>query len=608
MSEKMGNPKIFPSWDSIRSFKQPLTKQELTFIEYLFQNLPPEWEIIVRPYLNGDYPSIGLLNPNVGLMIYDTFYWDEKTYIHRNSLAKGRDGKLRTVHKYTYQGAMIKEIADPYYKMKSYRDNLINIYLPALGEYIRDKEKSIVIIKLGLFFPYLTTIAAREMVQREKLCVTVGYDAISDKSNNIIDIVPDAKLEKSFYLFNKWAGNIRSLLIPPIHKLEMGLNLKLSPEQQSHARSTPHIHQRLRGVAGSGKTLVLAQRAAAIASTGRRVLIVTYNITLYHYIQFHLNRARLAFERDKIEIRHFHGFCSAFLRENEIKWPNQAKFESEDEYLQNRLPQYCISNKLAGHNAKHRVYDAILIDEGQDFCQAWYDFLCMFLSTNNELLLVVDEKQNIYQRDESWLENMRGTQFRGRWRELKKSYRIPESILKEINNFANLFLPQVGAVPEVEKGEFPFAPNYVWRNLNSFQEAKNKTIAAIKWLISNKRVKISEIVVLVSTHKEGWDIAGTLTKMGIKINHVFEDEQKSHKNKINFVMDSEAVKLSTIHSFKGWELPNVILITPYGNRDTEQVAMLIYTSLTRTRQNLIVFNMHPMFAEYGSKWPNEWND
>ena len=36
---------------------------------------------------------------------------------------------------------------------------------------------------------------------------------------------------------------------------------------------------------GSGKTLVIAQRAADSASQGKKILILTYNITLWHYIR-----------------------------------------------------------------------------------------------------------------------------------------------------------------------------------------------------------------------------------------------------------------------------------------------------------------------------------
>ena len=50
-----------------------------------------------------------------------------------------------------------------------------------------------------------------------------------------------------------------------------------------------------------------------------------------------------------------------------------------------------------GYNAKSRKYDAILIDEGQDYHKSWYDTLSKFLSHNDEMLFVIDEKQNIYE-------------------------------------------------------------------------------------------------------------------------------------------------------------------------------------------------------------------
>ena len=68
-----------------------------------------------------------------------------------------------------------------------------------------------------------------------------------------------------------------------------------------HIESSPGQHQRLRGVAGSGKTLVIAQRAANLASQGKKVLVVTYNITLWHFIRDHISRARFGFRWDQIE-------------------------------------------------------------------------------------------------------------------------------------------------------------------------------------------------------------------------------------------------------------------------------------------------------------------
>ena len=79
---------------------------------------------------------------------------------------------------------------------------------------------------------------------------------------------------------------------------------------------SPTQHQRLRGVAGSGKTLVIAQRAANLADQGKKVLVVTYKITLWHYVKDHVSRAKRRFSWDQIEFKHFHGLCKDYLNEN----------------------------------------------------------------------------------------------------------------------------------------------------------------------------------------------------------------------------------------------------------------------------------------------------
>ena len=68
-------------------------------------------------------------------------------------------------------------------------------------------------------------------------------------------------------------------LNPPFHTIEQGMRLTLTDDQKKFAKSHPG-HYRVRGVAGSGKTQVLAYRASELASQGCRVLVLTFNLTL----------------------------------------------------------------------------------------------------------------------------------------------------------------------------------------------------------------------------------------------------------------------------------------------------------------------------------------
>ena len=71
-------------------------------------------------------------------------------------------------------------------------------------------------------------------------------------------------------------------------------------------------------------------------------------------------------------------------------------------------------------------------------------------------------------------------------------------------------------------------------------------------------------------------------------------------NKVHFTMDYDNVKMATIHSFKGWESPSVILLLqPEGTIEddvytvigNENSPALIYTAITRAKKNLFILNM-----------------
>ena len=95
----------------------------------------------------------------------------------------------------------------------------------------------------------------------------------------------------------------------------------------------------------------------------------------------------------------------------------------------------------------------------------------------------------------------------------------------------------------------------------------------------------------------------------MKVNHVFENEEEKryHKYKKAFWMGDSRLKISTIHSFKGWEVLNVILYIPenyFGSDDVYD--KIVYTAMTRTRQNLIVINSNKRYWEFGVELPNTW--
>ncbi|MCL6444902.1 MAG: hypothetical protein K6T83_15850 [Alicyclobacillus sp.] len=73
--------------------------------------------------------------------------------------------------------------------------------------------------------------------------------------------------------FKRFVAELESWLRPTQYDQERFLPIRLTDEQQECIAIYPHFHQSLRGIAGSGKTVVLATQAARLLEEGKRVLV-----------------------------------------------------------------------------------------------------------------------------------------------------------------------------------------------------------------------------------------------------------------------------------------------------------------------------------------------
>ena len=70
-------------------------------------------------------------------------------------------------------------------------------------------------------------------------------------------------------------------------------------------------------------------------------------------------------------------------------------------------------------------------------------------------------------------------------------------------------------------------------------------------------------------------------------------------------METDQLKISSIHSYKGWDAENVILIIQpedeYNDREDGMMGMpeLVYTAITRAKSNLYILNLdNKMFDQF----------
>ena len=122
--------RIYPSWEEIENFHDPLTEGEYTLARFFDDNLREEWEIFVQPYLNGSRPDIVILNPKVGVMIYEVKDWALETYQWK---------KNKQIAK--------SEVFKHFKQVDHYRKKIIEQLIPDIGEKIDSNQEAFGIVK-----------------------------------------------------------------------------------------------------------------------------------------------------------------------------------------------------------------------------------------------------------------------------------------------------------------------------------------------------------------------------------------------------------------------------------------------------------------------------
>ena len=214
----------------------------------------------------------------------------------------------------------------------------------------------------------------------------------------------------SWFFTDKLYENFKRLLSPPLHLRSQGMSYNYSDKQKDiiygewkNGHREVRLEQRIKGVFGSGKTTVLAARAvqaykrALKRNNNPRVLILTFNITLKNFIHDKMNRVDEEFPFENFIIINYHQFINAELNNLniEVKIPEGLKTEELSDYLERN---YYGNIKLFEENKEKIVkYDAVLIDEIQDYHRPWMDIVKKyFREPEGDYVLFGDVKQNIY--------------------------------------------------------------------------------------------------------------------------------------------------------------------------------------------------------------------
>ncbi|UXA18814.1 NERD domain-containing protein [Mycobacterium sp. SMC-4] len=150
----------------------------------------------------------------------------------------------------------------------------------------------------------------------------------------------------------------------------------------------------IRGGAGSGKTFLAMEQARRLARNGKRVALVCYS----HGLASYLERITDAWNRRQrpAYVGEFHDLGKTW---GAPEGPDEAlRTEQTVQFWEHDLPAQM--TELAAQLETGHRFDAIVVDEAQDFADAWWDPLLAALKDEETSALYVftDEGQRVFNR------------------------------------------------------------------------------------------------------------------------------------------------------------------------------------------------------------------
>lgn len=355
-------------------------------------------------------------------------------------------------------------------------------------------------------------------------------------------------------------------------------------EAQSQAKNfNLKGHSLVRGVAGSGKSLVLQQRVKRLVEEKfDRILVLSYNRFMQGWIEANLNRDNL-----KVECSTFHRWAFQHLKYS-------YEFDQEKESRQKIIESAHQSNL---------IYQAILVDEAQDFYDEWFQALLKVLDQEmNSLFFVYDNTQSVYgqshRRKSGWSWAKLGIDVVGRSQIFDLNYRNAPEILELAWKFIQ---------PSLEKAEIKVGKREDSPSIDKLIEPKKKAsrssdVSPILVQVDSDRIAIEiahQVKLALESHTDSsigvllhpthqnikllkTRISKELFRLGINHHAPMRSQERAGN-----IVDRPIVIVDSWNAVKGVEFNAVIIVGVETSEEFEEKAGL-YTAMTRAKDHLVL--------------------
>jgi hypothetical protein len=599
------------------------TAGEKLLFNTLKEYLPEEYVIYYEPEINGKRPDFVIIGPTLGILVLEVKDYKKETLVElnheewviqygnreittvKNPLKQARENAFHIANFLNkdksllrWEGELKGKLKFPYgfgtvftgLKQEHFiRDNLFHIIEPKFvltREQIDPKEegfsKEVLLHKIHQMF--IIPIQRKTFLSDEDI-KTIRYHLFPE-----IRIKSDMNQPVAY--MDRWLLSLDNIKVMDIH-------------QENLAKSMGDKHRLIRGVAGSGKTLVLASRVKMLLKKNPdwRILVLCFNISLANGIK-QLIKRKIVEPDDLIDW---------IERPDSQSIDHRVEVYNFHEWL---YKTFKIRNdqEISTYEGEFPEYDAILIDEGQDFDPEWLTLISKCLNPETQsLLLVEDRAQMIYKRKTS-LRKDTGFDFRGRSRILTINYRNTKQIVQFAWDFYKYHTDNGGKLSQKTEDLIEIippqhtereGPSPIVAKCRNIEEEMHFVARSIQKLHMQYGIAYSDILILYRIKKDN------RTPYVDIIRNVLEESQlpycwisENNEKKRNFSREEESIKISTIESAKGLDFRAVFVVNveniPFAlAEDTEREAALLYIAMTRALEWLfLTFSGQSIFTTY----------
>jgi hypothetical protein len=290
-----------------------------------------------------------------------------------------------------------------------------------------------------------------------------------------------------------------------------------------------HDQALIEGVAGSGKTLLARAQAQRFADAGKRTLFVCFNKALAQWLRSSIPDTYA----DRLVVQHFHGLCADLCRKAGI--PFAPPTEQSGDFWRDQAPELLLQAIEVMPQAGR--FDAVVVDEGQDFLPAWWIPLIAINARDDKgpLFIFYDPAQNLFGAEAGSLPTL-GSPFR-----LPTNCRNTRTIARTCGEIIGQGIPTRADAPEGQAVRYLVA--------GSRDEQKAAVGKVLDEWIRVGGLRPSRVVILCPFRQERSSLAGVSVVNKFPLTSDLEEWKRG-----------DAVLFSTVRAFKGLEADAIVIM------------------------------------------------